>query len=174
MADAETSTLKRFIDPEQLKADVAINPTDLDTAMIQHASLYVHYATNTVAARRQFDRIKNALEILEAQLDAEYRESLAAEGKKVTETMITNSIKSDKRYVSAITKQIEAQSIWRLCEVSENAFIQRKDLILEIARDRRKEREGQLRVLEIGAAEAGAAASRQEVLDRMKNGQVPA
>lgn len=141
--------LRRFVDMDQLKKDVSINPNDLDSAMMEHASLYVHYASQTVSARRQYERLKNAFEILEARLDAEYRESLSSEGgKKPTEAAIRNALVADKRWSGAQAKVIEAQSIWKLCEVGENALIQRKDLILEVARDRRKEKEGELRVRE--------------------------
>ena len=162
VAEKVSDGLKRFIDPDQMKIDVNINPTDLDSAMMEHASLFVHYATQTVNARRQYERIKNAVEILEATLDAEYRQQFADEGKKATEAMITNAIKADKRWSSAQAKEIEAQSIWKLCEVAESALIQRKDLILEVARDRRKEREGQLRVLE-------ESAMRDKVLDLLRS-----
>lgn len=140
--------LNRFIDPVAAKADVTVNPNDLDNAMMQHASLYIHYATQTVNARRQYDRLKNAFEILEARLDGEYREQFASEGKKVTEAVVKNAIIADKRWSGAQSKVIEAGSIWRMCEVVEEAMSQRKDMILEIARDRRKEKEGQIRVLE--------------------------
>ena len=142
------TALKRFIDVEALKRDVSINPTNLDSAMMDHASLYVHYAVQTVDARRQHERLKHGFEILEATLDAEYREAFATEGKKVTENAIRNALVADRRWSGAQSKVIEAQSIWKLCEVAESALIQRKDLILEVARDRRKEKEGQLRVLE--------------------------
>ena len=121
---------------------------DLDSAMVEHASLYVHYASQTVSARRQYERLKNAFEILEARLDAQYREALASEGKKATEAAIRNALVADSRWSGAQARVIEAQSIWKLCEVAESALVQRKDLLLEIARDRRREREGELRVLE--------------------------
>ena len=140
--------LDRFIDAEALKKDVSVNLTDLDSAMMTHASLYVHYAQQTVNARRQYDRLKNAFEILEAKLDAFHREKFAAEGKKVTESAIHSALVADPRWSSAQGRVIEANSIWRMCEVAESALVQRKDMILEIARDRRKEREGELRVLE--------------------------
>lgn len=144
----EATLLNRFVNLDEVKADVAINPSDLDSAMMEHASLYVHYATHTVNARRQFERMKSGFEILEATLDAEYRSMFAEEGKKVTETAIRNALIVDRRYSSGQARVIEAQSIWKLCEVAESALVQRKDLILEIARDRRKEREGQIRVME--------------------------
>ena len=140
--------LKTFVDADELKRDIAINPTDLDTAMIEHPSLYVHYATQTVNARRQHERLKSAFEILEARLDKHYRESFAEEGKKVTENVIRSAIVTDSRWATMNARVIEAQSIWKLCEVAERAFDQRKDMILEVARDRRKEKEGAMRVLE--------------------------
>ena len=154
--------LKRFIDSDKLKQDVGINMADLDSAMVEHASLYVHYASQTVSARRQYERLKNAFEILEARLDAEYRESLAGEGKKVTEAAIRNSLVADSRWSSAQARVIEAQSIWKLCEVAESALVQRKDLLLEIARDRRREREGELRVLQ--------AKGQREAVDELMRG----
>lgn len=140
--------LNRFINPDQVATDLAINPTNLDDAMLNHASIYIHYATQTVNARRQFDRLKSAFEILEARLDGEIRNSAATDGKKITEAGIKSAMVADKRWSGAQSKVIEAGSIYRYCEVVENAFCQRKDMILEVARDRRKEKEGQLRVLE--------------------------
>ena len=148
--------LKQFIDDTKVKVDISINTADLDSAMIQHAGLEWHYATQTAHARYQYERIKSAVEILEAKLDAEYRESLAAaaEGdgdkkkKAPTEAAIKATILADRRYASAQSRLHESQHIWKLCEATENAFRSRKDMLLEVARDRRKEREGELRVLE--------------------------
>lgn len=141
--------LNRFVDQEQAKKDIAINPNDLDSEMLEHASLYLHYAQQTVNARRQYDRLKNAFEILEARLDEEYRTSMSeGAAKKPTEAQIRAAIVSDKRWSGAQAKVIEANSIWRSCEIVESAMSQRRDMILEVARDRRKDKEGQLRVLE--------------------------
>ena len=144
--------LKTFVDQEKLKADVSINPADLDGAMLQHAGLSVFYGTQAVYARQQYERMKSAFEILEAKLDNEYRETLKAENPKTTEAAIKAAVLQDTRYVSAQGKVIEAQTIYRLAEVAADAFSARKDMILEVARDRRKEREGELRVMAQDAA----------------------
>lgn len=159
-AAAPARPLETFIDGDQLKKDVAINFADLDSAMSQHASLYLHYAGMTVQARRQYDRLKNAFEILEAKLDAHYRTEFGNEGKKITEGAIRQALVADARWSSAQARVIEAGSIWRMCEVAENSFNQRKDMILEIARDRRKEREGQMRVNELSGLKG-------EILDQI-------
>lgn len=133
---------------EQIKRDVAINISDLDNEMITHPSLFVHYAFQAVDKRRMFDRAKNTLEIIEATLSAQYRAKLTEGGAKATEAQIATSVKLDPRYKQANEAYIKAQAEFRFAEIAENAFVQRKDLILELARDRRKEREGQMRVLE--------------------------
>ena len=153
--------LKRFVDPAQLSADVQINHANLDNDLVQHAGLYVHYAVQAVNARRQYERLKSAFEILEAKLDAEMREVMAAEGKKVTEAAIRNAIVADKRWSAHQAKLIEAQSIWKLAEVAERSFDQRRDMLLECARNSRKEREGDLRV-------KAAEAQREEVMGMVR------
>lgn len=139
-------------DLDDIKKDVSINLADLDNAMIEHPSLFVHYAMKTVVARKGYDSLKNVCEIRTAQLSAKHRTAFVADGVKPTEALIDAAVKTDPVYVKAVTELVEAQAKWRMCEVAESAFIQRKDLILELARDRRKEREGQLRVLEQSAA----------------------
>ena len=143
---AASPVVQVFVQPDVLRADVAINPADLDSAMTTHTSMYVHYATQAVRARKQFDRYKNALEILEARLDAEYRASLSEGGKKATEGQIRAAITNDRRWAVANSRVIDAQEASRMADIAERAFDQRRDLLLEMARDRRKEREGELRV----------------------------
>ena len=147
VASGDGTALKTFVDPDQVKVDISINMSDLDTAMIEHPGLELHYAMQTAHSRRQYERLKAATEILEAKIDAETREKWVGE-KKPTEAAIKAAVLADKRYSSAQSKLIDAQHIWKLCEATENAFRSRKDLLLEVARDRRKEKEGQMRVLE--------------------------
>lgn len=154
--------LKNFLDAEKLTIDISINLADLDTAMVEHASLFAHYATNTVRARKQYDRIKSSVDILKSKLYATHRAALIEQFGKVTETMIENAVNVDPKWASAQALEIEARSIWKLAEVGESAFSQRKDLVLEVARDRRKEREGALRVM-------GESQSRENVLNMLKN-----
>ncbi len=144
---SDGTALNVFIDSDQVKADISINLADLDTAMIEHAGMELHYASQTAHARRQYERVKSAIEILEAKLDAEVR-TAAVGDKKPTEASIRAAVTADRRYSAAQSKLIDAQHIWKLCEAAENAFRSRKDMLLEVARDRRKEREGSLRVRE--------------------------
>lgn len=143
------SSTADILDPAQIKIDISINPADLDTALIQHPGLQMHYALKTADARRAYERMKSGVEILEAQLDSGYREKLSdSAGKKPTEAAIRNAVVGDPKYASAQTKLIDAQHLWKMCEAVESSFHSRKDILLEVARDRRKEKEGSLRILE--------------------------
>lgn len=162
---SDGTVLNTFIDSEKVKGDISINLTDLDTEMVEHAGLELHYSIQTANARRQYERMKNAVEILEAKIDAQVRETLALAAeetkKKPTEAAIKATVLADSRYSSGQAKLIEAQYIMKLCEATENAFHSRKDMLLEVARDRRKEKEGNLRVMELNAG-------RDAVLERIK------
>ncbi|UBM12719.1 hypothetical protein [Cupriavidus metallidurans] len=161
-ANAATKALelKTFIDPEQVRADVAFNPTDLDAAIIQHAAKFAYYAEQGVQARRQFERVKAAVEVLETQLDAYYRKKLADEGAKVTEKMVESAVKMDSRWLAAQYRLADAKAIQGSCESVAESLRQRKDMLVQTSVDRRIEREGELRVQSAAASNVtrGAAA----------------
>lgn len=151
------TALETFIDMEQVKRDLSINPADLDSAMLSHAGLDMHYSTCTAKARRQYERVKAAFEVLEARLNAHHRRALSEGAKKApTVDQIRAEVIIDHRWVAANTRVIDAQHIYKMCEAVESSFRARKDLLLETARDRRKEREGELRVLGVQAARQAA------------------
>lgn len=140
--------MSELVITDELKKDVSINLADLDREMIEHASMYIHYAVKTVNARKNYDSAKNRLEIITAKIYAQIRSEFSDTGVKATESMIDAALKVHPTYIKLQQDVIDAQATWRLCEVAETAFNQRKDMLLELARDRRKEREGQLRVLD--------------------------
>lgn len=162
------ATSDDIIDTDQIKKDIAINPTDLDTDLIQHPSLQLHYAIKTAGARRAYERLKSGVEILEAKLDSSYREKLGDGTKKPTEAAIRNAVVADPAYASAQTKLIDAQHLWKMCEAVESSFHSRKDILLEVARDRRKEKEGALRVMDLEHTAASGAELRKSVLESLK------
>ena len=148
--------LNPFIEPDRLKQDVSIDITNITQGMVEQAGLYVHYASQTVKAKRQYERMKRALEILEARLGNEYRKSLVTtedDGKgkpktiRPTEPQIAAAISDDPRHRKMASRVIDAQEIYRLAEVAERSFEHRKDMLLQIARDAAREQGGPLRVV---------------------------
>lgn len=143
----EDFALIQYIDPDQLKKDIAFALTDLDNAMTQHSALYVHYGTLAVRARAQADRWKSTFEILESRLDSQYRTTLKEENPKTTEPQIRAAVVADPKWRAAASRVAEAEAQFRLAQHAERAFEHRKDMLLQISRGQLKEREGQLRMV---------------------------
>jgi hypothetical protein len=137
--------LREFVDAEQLKKDVEFSVHNLDEAVQNHASMFVHYANNARMARRQFERMKAAFEILESRLDAHYRLTLKMNGEKVTDKAIEAAVKGDPRWWAGQQRLIDAKAIYELANDARSAFEHRRDMIVQVSVDRRKEREGELR-----------------------------
>lgn len=154
--------LREFVDADQLKKDVEFDPNDLDNAVRQHASLFIHYADRARLARRQFERMKAAFEILESRLAMHHREQQIKDGKKPTEASVDAAVKCDPRWFAAQQKVIDARAIYDLANDAREAFSQRRDMIVQVSVDRRREREGQLRIME------DPKTAREAVLDAMR------
>jgi hypothetical protein len=158
------SGLKVFVDVAQLKKDLAVNPNDLDDAVISQAPMFVHYAQQAAQARRQWDKSKLAAEVTESQLDSAWRKKFLEDGTKVTEKVVENAVKSDPRYIKAHTQVIEARALYDIANDAREAYMQRKDMIVQISVDRRREREGQLRIQAAQGAENAVQSGREAAL----------
>jgi len=143
----DAAALSEYVNPEQMQKDIGIDLTNLSGEMQHHAGRYVEYATKAVRARRQYERYKAVLEVLEGQLDAQWRTQLKEENPKTTEGQIRSAVVTDPRWRTMSVKVIDAQQVYRLADVGVSAFDQRKDMLLQIARDAARENAGPLRVV---------------------------
>ena len=159
MLDTSPIEASEFVDMEQMDADVKIDVTNLGLEVQQHASLYVMYASKAVRARRQHERLKTMLVVLEAQLDNQYRTTLKEENPKTTEGQIRAAVVTDARWRAASGKIIDAQQFQSLAEIGVRGFDQRKDMLLQLARDAARERDGGLRVMTSASIAASTSAS---------------
>jgi hypothetical protein len=158
------SGLKVYVDVAQLRLDLQINPNDLDDSVMSQAPMFIHYAEQAAWARRQMEKCKLAAEVTESQVDAAWRKKFAEDGTKVTETMVANAVKSDPRVIKAKTQTIEARALFDIANDSREAFMQRKDMIVQVSVDRRRERDGQLRILNAKDAEISTNSARTDAL----------
>lgn len=140
--------LKEFVNVADLKGDVQFDVNDLDTAVMEHAGLFVFYADKSRLARRQSDRMKASFEITESRLYALHRTDLVAKSGKATEAQVQNAVTSDPRWWEANKLMIDARAIFDLASDAREAFMQRRDMIVQCSVDRRHERTGQVRVME--------------------------
>lgn len=140
------AALTQYINLDEMKADLAIDLTNLTDAMAKQTGLYVHYASKAVRAKRQHERFKAALEVIEAQLNSTYRTTLKEESPKTTEDQIRSAVVNDARWKSMSARVIDSEEIYRLTDVAVRALDHRRDMLLQIARDAAREQAGPLRV----------------------------
>jgi hypothetical protein len=138
--------LREFVSAPQLKRDVAFELHDLDNAIRMQAGLYVHYADLARQARRQHDRMKVTAEVMESRLYATHREAVITAGGKPTKDQVEALVRTDPRWYAAQQKVIDAKAIMDLAVDSREALHQRKDMLVQVSVDRRREREGELRI----------------------------
>ena len=153
-----------YIDPARLKRDVAFSPHNIDDAMMTHASKFVHYAVQSSMARGQFERMKAAFEILESKLDGEHRTVLKEENPKTTEAQIRAAVVADARWKAANARLIETRTVYELAQDAKEAFTMRRDTLLQVAKNVREERGGEMRLREI---QEDHKATRERVLDKL-------
>lgn len=148
--------LKDYVDADQLKRDVNFDVADLDTAICQHAGLFVHYSDLSRRARQQWEKMKVTVEVLESRLYAIHKEAMVAAGVKPTEAAVAAAVNSDPRWHAAKMKVIDAQAISNFAGDAREAFSQRKDMLVQVSVDRRVEQQGELRIRVAQAANGEA------------------
>lgn len=124
---------------EQLMADVAINPNDLDSAYIEQASLFAFYAEQSRLASKKMDNFKLRIDAVEAELDKQFRDEAVGSGSKVTEKAIEQAIGRDPKYVKAVMSYNDAKATAQMLRDVLDAFKNRKDMLICIGNDRRSE-----------------------------------
>ena len=79
-----TRAVTNFIDRDQLKSDMRYSMADLSSAMMQQASLFVHYGVLLAQASRQVDDLELTLEASESQVYRKLRDSAVKAGEKTS------------------------------------------------------------------------------------------
>ncbi|MCY1204643.1 hypothetical protein D9M72_161750 [compost metagenome] len=138
IASSDDPALDILIDAAQLKKDLDIDPTYLREECARQPGLFLMYANIAVRAKRQQDRYKTVVEMVEAKLDAQYRSTLQEEYegaiaadpksrvKAPTEAQVRSSIVNDARWKAAQGRLHDASYIARLADNAVSAMEQRK------------------------------------------------
>lgn len=134
------------LSPSQLQEDLKISRADVDVSMRDQAGLYGHYAQISMRAGLSADRKKSELEILEAQVDEELRNKAADEGVKITEASLAKKILLDSRVQAKRYELNKAKAEAALAKEALEALKMRRDMLVQIGKDRREEMLGDVRV----------------------------
>ena len=162
-----TFKVQRFIDAAQLKRDLAINPSDVGNAFLEHASIRLHYGELLAKATRQHDDLKMVLEANEAKVDKAIRNEAAAAGEKLTEPQIAKRVAVHERVLAYRRLLNEARQIETLAKQAVEAFRDRKDMLVSYGLKDREEMRGELAIRRQSAAEIEGRNQRERVVQNL-------
>jgi len=140
----ESKGVKEFIDPAQFKQDVEYSPADLDTAMVEQASLSAFYGAASAESSRQAGIMKIRLGVVEAKVYKEIRDAANDEKRKMTEAQIKAEVETDPRVIKAKSDYINATYYADLGKSAVESFKQRRDMLIQLGSSAREERKGEL------------------------------
>ena len=142
-----TSGLTLLYEPDQDKFmnDCRNDPDNMEIAWINHHGQFAYYGTLVAKSSFQYSQFKDKLEKVEALLDAKYRSQILSEGGKPTEKAIEALIKVDKNWSRMATLTNTARMYADIHKTNLTALEHRKDMLMQMGAQMRKEMEGQLR-----------------------------
>ncbi len=118
------------MDLNEFDNDKSIEPGQLDVEIVRQPDLFFKWAERAVAARKEMDRAKLALDILEAKLDSQCRDNPETFGlQRVTESAVSLAIKKSKRYKDAYHAYIDARHTAALLDKAVEAMEQKKRML---------------------------------------------
>lgn len=161
-------TIKDFVDPAQLKKDLAFSNNDLTSAMMQQASLFSHYGVLAAQAARQVDVVKLLLENTEAAVYKLLRDQAASAGDKVTEAQLEKMIARHDRVIAMKKSLNEAKRVENITKTAVEAFRHRRDMLVQMGLISREEMKGELSIRAKSAAEMARESSIESVMARRR------
>jgi hypothetical protein len=119
-----------MLDRNEFDKDKAIDPGQLDVEACRQAELFFKYAEKSISAKAEVDRMKFALDVLEAKLRSTMMDSPEKFGlSKTTENAITAAVKTHKDYTIAYEAYLKAKEVSSLLDVAREAMEQKKRMI---------------------------------------------
>lgn len=160
-----TSGLTLLYEPdlEQFNRDTLNDPNNIEDAWITHHGRYAHQGVLVARSSFQYNEYKDKLEKLEALLDAKYRDQLIAEGAKPTEKAIDALIKADRSW-GALSKLVNTAKMYAdIHKTNLTALEHRKDMLMQMGAQMRREMDGQMRTTMPGGTEVQRTAMQEKL-----------
>jgi hypothetical protein len=110
---------------DNLKIDV----NALDKEWIQQPYTYLQYATKAADADDVRKRTKEALEIVQAEIDLEVREVAKDLGEKITEKIVSSRVLLDPKYREAQSNYLTAEHNYAVYQAAVRAMDQKKSAL---------------------------------------------
>jgi hypothetical protein len=123
----------------KLAQDLFIDRGNLSGEYENHASRFAWYSTAYELAMDAELRLKVDLERGYAQLDAQARASMTAQGLKITEKKVENMVITQQDYVALQDDYLNAKRNTGLLKAARDALIHRRDMLIGLGANYRAE-----------------------------------
>ncbi len=114
---------------DELRDGMRINRNALDEEAITQPNSFFHASEGCVLAESRRDKKKHDLEVIVAELDKDVRDSMTAEGEKITEALVKAQIAREQDFHRAHEEYLDACLEADLWEALRNAYRQRADML---------------------------------------------
>lgn len=119
------------------KSEIVIDADALDVEWLQQPQLFIKYAEATVKAEMRYDKAKEYLDFIRAELDTEIRSNpllYTQSDKKPTEGRISSLILTNPKYKNALDRYNTTKKQFKILSVALKAFEQRKSALENLVR----------------------------------------
>jgi len=122
-----------------VEKELRIDRNKLDEELATQASLLGHFGVLAEVSRGLLERKKLELDVLGAELDAEYRRKFTENGGRFTEKMVAGAVTLDKRWLKVAKEKLDLEKQTKELSALVEAFRQRGMSLSSIARLRASE-----------------------------------
>lgn len=143
-SQTERIEVNQFLDKSQLKNDISFSNTDLTSAMMEQASLFVHYGVLAAQAARQVDQFETRLEIAESAVYRQIRDDKVKADEKITEPALKALVAAHKTIRQIKIAINEAKMVETVCKAAVEGFRQRRDMLVQMGALSREELKGEV------------------------------
>jgi len=135
--------VKFIIDGQQFEVDdqeeLRIDSENIDKERVRFAVRKSWFATASAQYSVKKDELYHQLKVLKSMLFKEYKEKKGVDGKLPSDSTVENLVLADERYSKLLSEYFVIGDVAGKLSAIVDAFNDKKDMLLEISRDRRRE-----------------------------------
>lgn len=125
--------------PDEIRAELAINPSNLDGEMLRQTDSFARWAVRAAEASALAEKARYALDHATAQIDASLRRIAIDAGRRTTEDMLKAQIRIHPHVMAAQQTYIDAKAEAAILAKLELAMKMRADMLINLSATLRRE-----------------------------------
>jgi hypothetical protein len=118
---------------EDLREGLVIDPNNLDEMLMGHPMLFWAVSEQYVLAASIRDEAKEAIDVIDAEMNADIRKEIEDDGEKVTEKLVASYVLVNPLHQTAVQKHRDAKTEADLWHALKESFSSRNYMLREMA-----------------------------------------